>query len=361
MGGCESKNNQQFSNLINPKQQRQKNYQNNKDIEEITQKFNRYISEDKFLDILDKKYNLNDPIFKLIRKEEKKILKNFYISKKEGFNNDMTYYLNNQNLNFITLLTKQIISNEGGRDKFKQKIKEQIEYIYNNEEESKINYLTVMILGKTGAGKSCLVNNILFQGKEIAKEGFTERVTTQRRIYKSKHLKYLRLVDTVGIEINKSFNAQAVQFQASQFIQQQMTKNNFNDFVHCIWYCVNSNRFEKEEKKLVEQLIKTVGSTKIPIIIVLAQAFHKERVQTMTKDIKAQNFEDVIAIIAKPMGGVQGESISAYGLDELIQVTLKRCKGALNMEMKQTMIRNFKDQIKKDLFSENSSYKALIK
>ena len=118
---------------------------------------------------------MNDPIFKSIREDEIKILKNFYISKKEAFDNDMTKYLNNQNLNFITMLTKQIISNEGGRDIFKQKIKKEIEYIYNNEEESKINYLTIMILGKTGAGKSCLVNNILFKGKEVAKEGFTKR------------------------------------------------------------------------------------------------------------------------------------------------------------------------------------------
>ena len=166
MGICETKNNQHFNKLTK---------ENVKDIEEITRKFNSYISEDNFQDILDKKYNMNDPIFKSIREDEIKILKNFYISKKEAFDNDMTKYLNNQNLNFITMLTKQIISNEGGRDIFKQKIKKEIEYIYNNEEESKINYLTIMILGKTGAGKSCLVNNILFKGKEVAKEGFTKR------------------------------------------------------------------------------------------------------------------------------------------------------------------------------------------
>lgn len=108
-------------------------------------------------------------------------------------------------------------------------------------------------------------------------------------------------------------------------------------------------------------MVETVGSTKIPIIIILAQAFHKQKVQAMTKDIKKQDFEDVIPIIAKPMDGINGENISSYGLDELIQLTLKICKGALNMEMKQKMIRNFKDQIKNNLFTENSSNKTLIK
>lgn len=147
-GLCETSNSKfinQTSNQI--KNRQQNNYLASFDIEETTQKFNEYILKDDIQDLLEKKYNLNDPVFKSIREEEKKILINFYLSKKEDFKNNMTLYLKNQNLNFITMLTKQIIMNEGGRNVLEQRIKDEIQDIYNNEDHTKIGNLTVMILG----------------------------------------------------------------------------------------------------------------------------------------------------------------------------------------------------------------------
>ena len=66
-------------------------------------------------------------------------------------------YLEKQNLNFIMILTRQIISNEGGREKLESSIKAEIQKISNNKDSEKIEYLTVMIIGQTGTGKSTLV------------------------------------------------------------------------------------------------------------------------------------------------------------------------------------------------------------
>ena len=119
----------------------------------INQRFNEYISSDDLKDYLEKNYNLKDPVFQLIRENEIKMLKMFYNSKKEEFHTNMTLYLNGQNLNFIPMLTKQIISYEGGRETLELKIREQIQDIYNNEDIHTIDHLTVMILGKIGTGK----------------------------------------------------------------------------------------------------------------------------------------------------------------------------------------------------------------
>ena len=160
----------------------------------------------------------------------------------------MTTYLHNQNLNFIRMLTNQIIANEGGRNILENKIRDEIQDIYNNEEDSKINYLTVMILGITGTGKSCLVNNILFKGKEIAKEGYTKRITTKRKIYKSKEVPYIRLVDTVGIELKEEYGTNTVGFQAKEFIKNQISKNKIDDFVHCICTVLTQIDFKMKNK-----------------------------------------------------------------------------------------------------------------
>ena len=51
---------------------------------------------------------MNDPVFKSVKKEENKMITNFYKSKKDDFKTQITSYLNNQNLNFANLLTNQM-------------------------------------------------------------------------------------------------------------------------------------------------------------------------------------------------------------------------------------------------------------
>lgn len=285
---CESKN----PNLQDFKKKRIKDYlSDNYDLAEQTSKFNNFIFEDNIQDFLESKYNLNDPIFKLIRADEKKILEKFYLANKNDLQNNMASFLNGQSVNFITMLTKQIISYEGGRENIQQKIKDEIQEIYNKEDDSKINYLTVMIIGKTGVGKSCLVNNILFGGNEVAKEGVGKRVTLFRKTYHNKKVPYIRLVDNVGIELSDTFSVDAVGFDAKKIIEDQFAQNDVNNYIHCIWYCVDSTRFENKEIKLVSKLIEAVGSTKIPLIIVLTQASNIERAELMKREIKKLNFE----------------------------------------------------------------------
>ena len=89
-------------------QENDQNYQGSKyNPEIIDRNFNDYIFQDKILDFPLKKYDMNDPVFKSVKKEENKMLTNFYKSKKDDFKTQITAYLNNQNLNFVNLLTNQ--------------------------------------------------------------------------------------------------------------------------------------------------------------------------------------------------------------------------------------------------------------
>ena len=66
-----------------------------------------------------------------------------------------------------------------------------------------------MIIGITGTGKSCIVKNILYNGKEIAKEIPVEICTMANTTeYRSKEVPCLRLIDTRGIEIQQGFSAE---------------------------------------------------------------------------------------------------------------------------------------------------------
>jgi predicted GTPase len=58
-------------------------------------------------------------------------------------------------------LVSQIISNENGNEIYKNKIKKQISKIKEDEKSISINHLTILLTGKSGTGKSTLINVLL--------------------------------------------------------------------------------------------------------------------------------------------------------------------------------------------------------
>ena len=313
----------------------------------IEQKFNDYIfNDDNIQDFSIQKYNLEDPVFRSVKKEENEILFNFYKSKKNEFKNDINIYLEKHNINFNSTLIRQIISNERGKEIIKQKIKDEIEYIKNDKEIFKIEYLTIMIIGQTGVGKSTLVNSLL-KLKDIKRspEGYGDIITKKTKIYKSKEVPYLRLIDTRGIELDSTFGVDKIGSEVNYFVKQRIEENNINDFVHCIWYCVSSNRFQTVEMELINNFSK---NNKIPVIIVLTQAINSETIDKMKKHLRAKSFENVINILAKRIEIVCGNYIESYGLDKLVQLTINVCKKT-NEEMKNIIFKNLNEFIRKNL------------
>ena len=110
------------------------------------------------------------------------------------------------------------------------------------------------------------------------------------------------VIDTRGIELSDAFNADNVGINASLFIQKQLEQNNINNFVHCIWYCISSGRFQGKEIELVNNLIHS----KIPLIIVMTQSDNIKKVKNMKNKIKEKGFDGIIDVLAE---GIQSNEV----------------------------------------------------
>ena len=291
-------------------------------------------------------YDLDDDIFKSIREEIEKILIKDYNSKTNYFVNEINNYLNNkQNLNFVSNLSERIINMEGGKELFNERIKNEIEIINNDKEKFKIKYLTIMVIGQTGTGKSTLINSLLqLEGNNKAPTGMVNIVTTETRDYMNRKVPYLRLVDTRGIELSKIADIDAIGKEAKTFMEKQQKPNrngevDFNNFVHCIWYCVESNRFQEAESNLITKLKETYEDSKIPIIIVMTQAINEERYEGIKNFLEAKNY-DFVKVLAERLKIYGDHYVEPFGLNDLINLTLQKCKKAFNGDMKAVMIKN---------------------
>ena len=315
--------------------------------------------------IQESKFEKNDPkdsTYNQLKNVEKEELIKYFDEKKTIFLKKIKNYFEKVEFHYLNDMVKELLSLENGKEIYKQRIKYQIDDINEIEDSFKINYLTVMLLGKSGVGKSTLINSFLkLSQKEKAKTGTGNFQTIDIKSYQSNSLPFLRLVDTRGIELNVKYGADAIKKDAENFIQNQMSSNNINNFVHCFWYCITGNRFEKAEIELLTALRGSYGENKIPIIIVYTQATDDNTIEEMAHHIKESHIDgEFIKVLAEKKKLTNGNYLNSFGLSELLSETLKKCKKALKGEMRTVMVDNIAKYIQNNLQLQNTHVKKYI-
>ena len=241
----------------------------------------------------------------------------------------------------------------------------EISKINDNEKLFEIKNLSVLLIGKSGVGKSTLINSLLrLKGNQKAKTNIGKIGTTQITAYTSEKMPFLRLIDTRGIELNYQYGAEQITKECKKYIMQQRDTNNMNNFVHCIWYCITGYRFEDVEIECIN-ILKTVygeNNIHIPIIIIYTQATDNEAIEGMEKYIKEKNIKyEYIKVLAKKKKLPNGDYLKSFGLNILLKKTIDECKKSLTGDMHLLMVQNISNSIEKTLREENSNIKKYIK
>ena len=145
-----------------------------------------------------------------------------------------------------------------GTDWFKESFR--TEY---DKQTAAMGRFNLAIFGKTGVGKSTLINAIF--GEEVARTGIGEPVTRGSHLYLDK-VGHLGIVDTQGLEVGKDNREILADLTKAM---NEMRRQPLSEQIHVAWYCIRGmdRRFEEAEADFIRRL----DDLGLPVIVVLTQ------------------------------------------------------------------------------------------
>lgn len=201
---------------------------------------------------------------------------------------------------------------EDARDLFKQFIDK-----FHNELKG-MGHVNLIISGKTGVGKSTLLNAAFRE--DLAAVGIGEPVTPEIRMYQDSKGEYpLRIYDTMGLELSAERQEYAVQ-QIHELCENKKATGNMDEAIHVMWYCVHGNgaRFEPYEEAYINEVSK-----EIPVVIVLTQCIIKKMANALKAEIEKKNTKasNVFLVRAQQYIDDDEKVLEPFGVDRLVEYT----------------------------------------
>lgn len=187
----------------------------------------------------------------------------------------------------------------------------------------------IMVAGKTGTGKSTLLNAVF--GEDLATTGTGRPVTDHIDEYQQADIP-IHIWDTVGLELDSQKTKDSIADIKKTIANKSSAGDKF-DRMHAIWYCIASdgNRYEGAELEFIKEL-HSIG---VPFIIVLTKCFGaKSKITEFENVIREANESmgmgdiEIVRVLAQDfLFEIDEDTVipkKAFGLEELVNVTLEK-------------------------------------
>ena len=177
------------------------------------------------------------------------------------------------------------------------------------------NTAKILLLGKTGTGKSSFIN--YFLGKTVAQAGVGRPVTQDYFIpYEITDGRYPILIyDTKGLE---ALDANTQLEEIIRGVKERNKSDNIFDWFHTIFYCVSMSdpRFQDFEANFIRRLQSDL-SQHIHIILTHCDAASPEQIANMRKRIETSignmNGVEIFEVVCIQMEKLNGQIVEPYG------------------------------------------------
>lgn len=209
-------------------------------------------------------------------------------------------------------MEKNDTNNKNNKQNFSfEDIMEQLEVDYSDMIRPNI-----MIAGKTGVGKSTLINAIFRE--KLVETGSGKPVTKHLKEI-SKESVPVHLFDTKGLEL-EDMAREEVRHEILDEIESREKSDDLSKHIHVMWYCISyeSNRIEEAEMDWIKMFAE-----KMPVILVLTQTVSED--DTFYKELDSLNLPvvNIIRLLAAPKKIINNIEIPAYGLPALVKLTFQ--------------------------------------
>jgi len=174
--------------------------------------------------------------------------------------------------------------------------------------------VNILIGGKTGVGKSTLINAI-FQG-DLATTGQGRPVTTHTREYRKDGVP-VSIFDTRGLELEKFDETLN---ELISLIEKRGQSDDPNEHLHCAWICLSEDGRRVEDAEI--NLCRRLAALKLPVVAVITKARSdggfRAKVQSLLPDaanvVRVRAIQEVLD---------DGPVLEPFGLVELVELTME--------------------------------------
>jgi uncharacterized protein (DUF697 family)/GTP-binding protein EngB required for normal cell division len=174
--------------------------------------------------------------------------------------------------------------------------------------------VNVLIAGKTGTGKSTLVNAVF--SERIAETGQGRPITQYMRRY-TKDGSPVSIYDTKGLEIVDYRN---ILDDLQTKVKEINRSKNHDDHIHVAWLCIaeGARRYEPAELDLA----KLLHELSIPVVVVITTAVSDQGFRAELRDA-FHTASNVVRVNSEPFVMDEGLVAPVKGLDVLVETTME--------------------------------------